>query len=293
MDDRLKSAPEDRWCPTCGTLVPPGASACPHCGMPMERLGIEPRIPKIEDDDIADQPTRFLPKLMSAIPSEEDRSEEERVRPRATLALVVAALGAVALIGGFLLYLWHPWDPDFFDTRAQTPADTSMEGFPGTVDRLQGQDSDGATVSESLTSDEATHRALTEALEGYDAIADELDLEFQTLESDFDAPYETREADAQAARSTSIELSNLISGVQQEDMSSGTYLSAQSELVRMGNYLRNRADALTRAWDSSLSSDDPSADKLRALDEAEREGAEYARLFQEARGSFALPEPVS
>ena len=74
-------------------------------------------------------------------------------------------------------------------------------------------------------------------------------------------------------------------------MGTGVYLDAQAELIRMGNYLRNRADALTGAWETSLGSADPADDKLRALDEAEVESERYDGLYRTVRRGLSIPDP--
>ena len=49
----------------------------------------------------------------------------------------------------------------------------------------------------------------------------------------------------------SYDVSNLISDIQSVDVTSGTYAEDVEHLVTLGNWLRNRVDALNSAWNSA------------------------------------------
>lgn len=267
--------------------------ACPHCGLPLFGQA-DPLDPgTAEPGDPSERDTRLLPRLQSAIPSPDDDPELEGARrPRAARSLIVAAVAAAVVVVAAILVLAHPWNPNLYDTRADTPADTSMEGFPGTVDKLSGQDT-SSEAPETLTADEATFAVLTGALEEADVLSQELTAEMANLTGAASASPETREAWSEEAEATSLRVSNLIASVQAADVSTGTYAEAQAELVTMGNYLRNRADAITGAWEAILSPGATEAGIAEAVSSAETENRTYANLYRAARGDFELPDAVA
>ena len=130
------------WCKSCGSPVPEGREVCPVCGMPVEGAYDE----AWGEDAALPDPTPGegpQPRLESAIPPVPEAGDDgaERQDARSHLRLVmVAALAALLVVGGTALYITRPWDPDAYRTHAVEDADTSQEGFPGTVTHLEGQD---------------------------------------------------------------------------------------------------------------------------------------------------------
>ncbi len=240
--------------------------------------------------DPAERDTRLLPRMQNAIPLPEPDEDEAKARPRIARGLITAAIAAVVVAVVAVLVLAHPWNPHLYDTRADTPADTSMEGFPGTVDKLTGQDSTGE-ATEELTGDEATFAAFTSALEDEDTLADELDQEMEDLAAAPSATEGSRGLWREQAQSTSLRISNLISEIQEADVSSGTYANAKDELVTMGNYLRNRSDAITDAWVAVMGSGASEGDMEAAIDAARSTDASFSALYREARDGFELEDP--
>ncbi len=265
-------------------------ASCPYCGLPLfgQANPLDPS--SAEPVDPAEQDTRLLPRMQNAIPLPEGDEEDSPGRPRAAKSLIIAtiAVGVVALAA--VLILAHPWNPHLYDTRAATPADTSMEGFPGTVDRLSGQDTTGEPADQ-LSGDEATFEVLTAALETQDAISDELNQEMEDLAAAPSALEDTRETWARQAEATSIRVSNLITDLQDADVTSGTYATARDELITMGNYLRNRSDAITNAWDIVMAPGASEEQMQEAIDAARSADAAFSSLYREAREGFALNAP--
>ncbi len=292
-DVRPLSAPtaEDlTWCPACGSVVSREMAACPYCGLPLFGQS-DPLDPSsAEPVDPAERDTRLLPRMQNAIPLPELQEDDEPKSPRAAKSLLIACVAVGVVVLATVLVLAHPWDPHLYDTRASTPADTSMEGFPGTVERLSAQDKT-AEETKPLTADEATFEALTGALETADTLSDELNQEMQDLSAAPSASDETRETWAKQAEATSIRISNLITEVQAADVTTGTYASSRDELVTMGNYLRNRADALTSAWQAILAPGASEDDAQAAIDQARASDGAFSSLYQEARDGFTLEEP--
>lgn len=324
----FKRLPDD-YCPACGALIAPGEEICHACGLPLqpaqEVLQPEPEpepepeiaageqqeealaaalrgpenrrdldLPELEvelepEDPISAAETAAIPKLESAIPAEGEFRDEAVLRrrnPSTGSILLIAAL-SLAIVGGFLLYIGHPWDPGMGVEHNTVERDTSMAGFPGELEALSGQDSSAAKPAEVVSGDQASHdelvsihSSLVEAAANLDACAE-----------DFERAYSAGDADARArADALAIEISNLIAKAEMVDTSSGTYAESVDELVKLGNWLRNRSDALSRAWAMSDSGTGVS-DALSAM----RSGDEYGRLFDEAQGPWlaTLPEPAA
>ncbi len=273
------------WCPTCGALVPPDAHSCPKCGAPVgatarSKSGQAVRdlgIPTIEgpvatdgedvDEGGADA-TRAMPRIESAIPSEpgpESATVRHDRMPR-TRVLMVAAGAALVLAGGMALWITHPWNPNLYITHAQTDADTSMAGYPGYISALSGQDGSTATSSDSSSdssdsssdsgSDTGTKSVYQSISDDYDKLgtyADQLDQSVADLTTTGVSGTESeRESGKATADQTAIELSNLIDDIASLDDSDGTYADDISNMTTLGNWLRNRSDAICEAWKLSV-----------------------------------------
>ena len=277
------------WCPGCGALVPPSADVCPKCGRiireevperPVRDLGL----PQIDGPDAPSEAesarTGVRTRIESAIPPASDESSpaarrDRMPRPR---AFAFAALFAVAVVGGAALLITHPWDPTASVTRASEPADTSMSGYPGAVESLSGQDREGADADGAETDPFAPIE------EAYAALSE---LERATGESEdalLDA-CETGDASAipdglSQAEAISIDVSNLISDAALLDDCDGLYAEDLEHIQTLGNWLRNRCDALTRAWQQASDASDLSA-SADTIASVLRSGSDYERLFAE------------
>lgn len=298
------------WCPSCGALVPKGTETCPSCGHVL--IEEETPVRKTRDLDLPDigntgsfeslseaERTAAMTRIESAIPPPSDEDSAEAIHDRIPhmRSFVVAAILAVVVIGGAALLITHPWDPYANRTSATTPADTSMQGFPGTVDNLSGQDgtSDSASDEQSqdatadVESDDPFERLKTCYTELGD-LSDKVDANQETLLSDgvSNLDLATREDGQSELASLSVEVSNLITRMLAVQASTEVYADQASRLVTMGNWLRNRCDALTAGWELSVSVDDPS--EVSAAIATKVSGSnDYARLFSEA---YSSAEPV-
>lgn len=270
----VASRPQGTWCPRCGALVPDGEEACPNCGTPVpgddaaeeakdEGRACVPPIPQGEDD--ADGPseaeeTHAMPRIESAIPSEgEDDEVGRRDRfPRARV-LTVALGAAVVMIVGLALVITHPWNPDALDDRAKTDADTSMAGYPGYVSALQGQDNASDSSDSAIQSgDDASLSKLHDIWKQMG----ELEAKADASQEDYDKYYLTGTADQRSegkvsAEQLSYDISNLISSIDDVDVTSGTYADTADNLRTLGNWLRNRIDFLKAGWQKDASYDQP------------------------------------
>lgn len=285
------SLADAKWCPGCGALVPPGADVCPKCGSdvspepgpaPVRRvrdldipsIGNTGVIPPVDQED-----TNVMARIESAIPGADGSSTPSAMGERMprTRSFALAAALAVAVVGGATLYITHPWDPDATSISAKTPADTSMQGFPGVVDSLSGQDDSGEQLS-AVEQVDRNMRGFYERLGELSSRADDSEADLRTTGVSGDSA--AREAGLEEARSISIEVSNLIGDMSGTFDDTSPWAEDMSNLSTLGNWLRNRCDALVDAWELSAGSDDPSADSADILAEA-APGRSFASLFAE------------
>ena len=210
--------------------------------------------------------THILPRIDSALPSMhfDDYEEELSKDGKTTRAFVSAAIASIVFVAGLALILVHPWNPDAYTQRAQQPADVSKAGFPGVLQSLAGQDAPARSAKTGLSADEATYKILHKVYVQYGTLAKRLD-ENQKLFQDiaFSGTQEERGQGAEQARSLSFKISNTLAELDHVDTSSDTYAEARENLVKLGNWLRNRSDALNKAWNLSINSKDLSADASR------------------------------
>lgn len=284
------------WCPSCGALVPAGSTACPKCGMPIgapardnARVELERR--RLEERRLERERTSTLPRIESAIPSEPDPSTEGiygRERMPHTKTFMVAALASLLVVGGVTLAITHPWDPNLTDTRATTPADTSQAGFPGTVSRLTGQDSDTDGTAVSVASaDEETFNALTDAFNKLADISKRADEVEQKLDDvGISGTSSERSQGAAEAEQLAYDASNLVTTIKDIDVTTtGTYTDQRDHVATLASWLRNRVDLLRKAWDASKASKDPESDEDEILKPLSGQrssdgGQSYAALFE-------------
>ena len=69
-------------------------------------------------------------------------------------------------------------------------------------------------------------------------------------------------------------------------MTSGTYAEDLENLLTLGNWLRNRVDRISSAWDAALASKNPKADEASLMALLEAENGEdgknaYEKLFDD------------
>ena len=284
------------WCPDCGALLAPGTERCPKCGRPAEggprrRVRKDMNLPDIgstgvigSSEELSGTPAG--PRIESAIPPADGESSpgsarDHLPRPR---AFAFAALFAVLVVGGAALLITHPWDPTASITRASEPADTSMSGFPGLIESLTGQDKtsqgDGATTADAFDAIDAAHAELGELEE---AVGESESALRAACSGDGDADVE---AGLEEAHAVSLRVSNLISEVGLLDDSDEAYAEDLENLLTLGNWLRNRCDALTSAWELAADADDP-VDVADSVASTLNGARDYDRLFAQNYGSWA------
>lgn len=279
-----------QWCPSCGVLVAPGTRECPKCGtvLPDPSAGGRRQrdldLPEIGNTGIMD----VVHDIESAIPSEssDELGARRADRPPRARALVLALILAVLVVGGAVLLITHPWDPQATRISATTPADTSMQGFPGFITSLTGQDSSSGGQASRVSASEAledAHESLGELYSRYEE-SEEL-LRSEGVGGDMDA--EGLSDGLDGARAVSLEVSNLIAGL--GDYDDGSNSEQVAGLETLGNWLRNCCDALTDAWSAAASSDDVEADSDAILSELDA-ARDYAARFEDAYDEWGTGE---
>lgn len=290
--------PEATWCPGCGALVEPGTDVCPKCGSSLfvgqpERHTRDLDLPDIGNTGVMDalddgtDATGVMTRIESAIPAADDdgsraAARDHMPRPR---SFMLAALLAVVVVGGAALLITHPWNPSATSTRATEPADTSMSGFPGVVESLSGQDSSASPTGEGAGDDSAEPadplEALSEAWQSLSDLSDRVDASEASLRDvGVSGTADERSAGLAAAQQTSLDVSNLIAQIGITDDADGAYEETVDNLLTLGNWLRNRCDALTESWQRSVDAEDPAASAQSILAPVDA-SADYARLFEE------------
>ena len=286
---RAADADESIWCASCGSPISPGSEACPVCGMPIvDSFDIVVSSEVTDDAPIGPE----SPELVSAIPpepvsgSDPDEDEQGPSRSRITLVSVVAA---VVLMGGLVLFVAKPWSPNPPITHATQDADTSMAGFPGTVQYLRGQDllvnDDGkeyAPRAEKLVT--AFRSQLGTISEAAGVLEQEL-RQFMDGEKVDDA--RTRQARAVRLRSDLVSLADrvMLLSLYDKDVA-----KERARLAVLTRYLSNELEVLDECWTAATSEADAkkATSNIRGVLARGIEGhsmEEWRKLFVNAYGS--------
>ena len=286
---RAADADESIWCASCGSPISPGSEACPVCGMPIvDSFDIVVSSEVTDDAPIGPE----SPELVSAIPpepvsgSDPDEDEQGPSRSRITLVSVVAA---VVLMGGLVLFVAKPWSPNPPITHATQDADTSMAGFPGTVQYLRGQDllvnDDGkeyAPRAEKLVT--AFRSQLGTISEAAGVLEQEL-RQFMDGEKVDDA--RTRQARAVRLRSDLVSLADRVMLLSLNDKE---VAKERARLAVLTRYLSNELEVLDECWTAATSEADAkkATSNIRGVLARGIEGhsmEEWRKLFVNAYGS--------
>lgn len=270
---------EISWCPVCGALVPAGKATCPKCSSPMPGARAARSAKKPDRERNPDLPA---PGLESAIPptgpGSYTASSAPDVLPRLK-QFIVAAGAAVLIVGGTALAITHPWDPSANDLSAKFPFDTSQAGSPDKIDILDSQDKSGSEnkggsqdpIYDSLMSD---YESLVSCAERIDAS------EAALADKGVSGTVEERSQGSSDAWAVSIEVSNTISAIGSTSDGAGAYAETIGNLKTLGNWLRNRCDALTSAWEMACDSSDPAGEEEQILEKISGNSG-YKDLFDQ------------
>ncbi len=240
-----------------------GATECPHCGMPVSDRAltaadiVNQRVSKIEPADEEMEDTHSMARIQSAIPpTPEDGYHDDAAMERFPRwrVILLAAVASVLVVGGGALAIFRPWDPDAYVTHATEDADTSMEGFPGFVQSLSGQDKKanaGSSAGEVVTPADM----VTESYQRLGALSEQADENAALLSTYLGGDGSVKDSGYEQAEDISIEVSNIISQMSQLAGGSSDAAADASNVTTLGNYLRNRMDAIQSAWTNDSQAD--------------------------------------
>ena len=292
------------WCKSCGALIPADASVCPKCMRPThpEEKPAERKTRNLDlpDIDIASEEVQSraavsslskakdIAQFESAIPSynEIEMGTKRDGAPR-TRTILVAAVASILLIGGAVVLITHPWDPDRYQTRTEVGADMSSVGNMEHIGTLQGQDVKSRDTENSVAG------TIQEAYKQLGDLKQRLEESEKTFDETCLSPdYYTRTEGANEVELLAIDLSNLIAHIGQVGGSNSEFAEDIDHIVTLGNWLRNRVDALRAAWDLSVSTENPEdkADEITGY-LAATGSSEYIRLFESHYGEWAPAAP--
>ncbi|MDO4797285.1 MAG: zinc ribbon domain-containing protein [Coriobacteriales bacterium] len=272
---------EVTWCESCGAAIPVGEDTCPTCGMPVGGVFEEvfEEAPPQSDD---------MSTLVSAIPPDPSETPDDlhtiEERPRRLRLLLLAACAALVLVGGATLFITRPWDPEAYTIHATTDADTSMEGFPGTVTHLSSQDRIEDEVWQGYLGD------VNGFLDGFYQRMGEMSLEAEVLYDSLSSLSSKGDMASVAGRSMAvaklrdelIQTSTLATRLVLPD----TKLDERRDkLLVLSTYLRGELDILEGAWTAASSEGNVDAASIAARIALQRASA--GRDFSEWHDLFS------
>ncbi|MFC2764876.1 MAG: hypothetical protein ACFN3D_01055 [Lancefieldella parvula] len=183
-----------------------------------------------------------------------------------------------------IFILTHPWDPQATDNRAKVEAPVSSTPTTTPVAHLTGQDTSG---TQQNTSSDAVFDALNSDYQKLGDLSKRLDDNEKTFDQVAITGSDQERSDGQQeAEQISLDISNVISDLSSLDDSNGNYRQSIENLSKLGNWLRNRSDALSEGWKRSVSSSNPSQDKEKILAPVDNirdssGSSSYQKLFDE------------
>lgn len=251
---------EDVFCKNCGALVPPGRISCPSCGFPLDDELVESVI-EHEAGEAKPKASARRPKaaqiesVIPAKPSDGYRSAAPKEHFPHYKVVITAAVCALLAVGGTVLLITQPWNPNINVRHATTDADTSMAGYPGEISKLSGQDK-----SQSESGSEGSDPYYDELSSFYTTLGDissKADDNEKTLRSVVSGGGDDAAKGADEAKQLSLDLSNAITEFSNHDFSSSPYEDQGKALETLASYLRNRLDVLSSAWSAATSASAP------------------------------------
>lgn len=268
------------WCESCGSAIPQDRDTCPVCGMPVASAFDDMPAEEEPREDDANELVSAIPPDPTEKPDELQVLEDRRRRIR---YLFVAACAALLIVGGGTLAITRPWDPNAYTIHATADADTSMEGFPGTVTHLSSQDRIENAVWESYLSD------VEDFLNGFRermwAMSLEADVLYESL------PGMTSVGDISVVHDRAREVSKLRSELADTSTLATRLVLPNVELDKerdnllvLSTYLRGELEILDKAWQAADSANDIESAGTEARIAVQR--ASRARDFSEWRNLF-------
>lgn len=212
------------------------------------------------DEDLEDGDEPAKPKdesatgLLSAIPATPKAgmaNEGMDDSPAHTRIVLAAVLSALLLVGGTALFITKPWDPNAYVTHATEDADTSMDGYPGTITHLTAQDLiEDAEQEAYLEQATQTLRDLESSLEEFSTRAAELE---GPLETFVDTGVEPKEDLGESAHDLVSDVKAQADQVASLELKDTELEDRQSFLQLIVSYLTGRVETIAAGWDAYAS----------------------------------------
>lgn len=277
---------QGRWCSSCGVRLSWDDDICPHCGLPQERKRTAVPVSQVPEivatDDTAEFLASVVPEPETAVVFDEvddaldvdwdalvegairvesdsmgDSADSMAVEDERTPrhSVVLSLIVVLAVMGGLVALVTHPWDSRTSPIGASEGADSTAVGFPGTADGSSGQGDAGKT-SEPSEGDEETYAQLTKVygkLMRYQERADGNEsLLYQVAKTGTLAELTQGRRVCEAL---SIDVRKLLADLDKVDVSTGTYQEDLEHLVKLGGWLQKRVEALMSAWKAAEADD--------------------------------------
>ncbi len=259
------------FCKQCGTLLKDTDVTCPSCGMYCKAKHMS--VPSVSMNIPAIDPgaTSSIPRIESAIPEEDPQKESKSTSLK---PFAVAGGLAVVFVTVLVLIITHPWDPAAYYGRPDQPVDFTKAG-PGQIDSLTGQDKK-AQAEENITEGNP-YEVLTEAYDTLIKLSEDVDgIQLKFRDYGFSNNQQEIEKASKETRLVAIDISNEIAKINNYNFYGTPYESQKEELVKLGNFLRNRIDGYTSAWRASKNSADREADRKKIESYIEKAHANQA-----------------
>ncbi len=252
----VEEARETSFCKQCGARLSETDVTCPSCGMYRDVRESTPTVMDAQIPELDPGATNAIPRIESAIP-DDDPDEESKSAPIKPFA--VAGILAIVVVTVFTLIIAHPWDPAAYYGRPQEPVDFSKSG-PAQIDSLAGQDK--KSQMEELLDNASPYEILTENYDRLIELNNQVDaIQLKFRDYGFSDNQEEIDAAAKETRLIAIEISNEITKINNMNFTGTPYEKQKLELVKLGNFLRNRIDGYSAAWNASKNSSNREKDR--------------------------------
>ncbi len=246
------------FCKQCGARLGKDDITCPSCGMYRDKSEIAPPISNINLPELDPSATNTLPRIESAIPDEDAESERTStpIKPFA-----VAGALAVVVVTVFTLIITHPWNPAAYYGRPQEPLDFTKSDH-AQIDSLSGQDK--KAQSEEMLTNADPYEILSTAYDRIIELAGQVDdIQLKFRDYGFSDSQEEIDEAAKQTKLVAIEISNEISKLNNLNFGGTKYESQRVELIKLANFLRNRIDGYSSAWNATKNSSNREADRSK------------------------------
>lgn len=275
------------YCPSCGKLVSAEQTTCPSCGMWLRDTKTEAAV--LKD---AKKQQENVPLIRSSLPSQEEvRRAQKDSATISSKFIAVAVVACVVLICGAILFISHPWDPNAFSLRANAPADTSQDGFPGEIDSLSAQDSNTQDENHTNPTENELYTTFYNAYRQLGDLKTKTNALVSDLESVANLTTKQKDADYQTCTQLSQELTALRTRLEQAEADQTSYASTKENILAALTRLDVFSADLLRSFKIVHASEDLAADKQQLDTLLDSEILPSQTAFIKAFKAIEVPKP--